>query len=57
MAALLKLVPATQVSYGSDYPYFPLDQIKSLQGLGFSREQLDATASGTATRLIPRLQG
>jgi predicted TIM-barrel fold metal-dependent hydrolase len=57
MAALLKLVPATQVSYGSDYPYFPLDQIKSLQELGLSRDQLDRIASGTATQLIPRLKG
>src|SRR5215468_5060932 len=55
MAALLKIAPATQVSYGSDYPYFPLDQIKSLQGLGLSKEQLDTIASGTALRLLPRL--
>jgi predicted TIM-barrel fold metal-dependent hydrolase len=56
MAALLKVVPATQVSYGSDYPYFPLDQIKTLRGLGLTREQLDAIASGTARGLIPRLK-
>src|SRR5262249_41210787 len=27
MAALTKLVPISQITYGSDYPYFPLDQI------------------------------
>jgi 6-methylsalicylate decarboxylase len=56
MAALLQIVPATQVSYGSDYPYFPLDQIKSLQQVGLSKEQLDTIASGTAMRLLPRLK-
>jgi len=57
MAALLKIAPVSQVSYGSDYPYFPLDQIKQLQELGLNKEQLDTIASGTATRLIPRLKG
>ena len=26
MTALLKLVPVSQVTYGTDYPYLPLDQ-------------------------------
>jgi predicted TIM-barrel fold metal-dependent hydrolase len=56
MAALMKLVPASQVTYGSDYPYFPLDQIKSLGGLGLTREQLEQIGSGTAMRLIPSLK-
>jgi 6-methylsalicylate decarboxylase len=56
VAALLHLVPASQISYGSDYPYFGLDQIKQLRGLGLSGEQLETIASGTATRLIPRLK-
>ncbi len=56
MAALLKLVPATQVTYGTDYPYFPLDQYNNLQQLGLSTEQLAGIESGNAIRLIPRLK-
>jgi predicted TIM-barrel fold metal-dependent hydrolase len=40
MAALMKLVPASQITYGSDYPYFPLDQIANLRQLGLTQEQL-----------------
>ena len=55
MAALMKLVPASQITYGSDYPYFQLDQIKVLRGMGLPADQLTAIESGNATRLIPRL--
>ena len=57
MAALQKLVPMTQISYGTDYPYFPLDQIDNLRKLGLSPSDLDAIASGNVERLIPRLNG
>ena len=56
MAALLKLVPVSQVTYGTDYPYFPLDQNKSLQKLGLSAADVQAIENGNATRLIPRLK-
>ncbi|MCX7314506.1 MAG: amidohydrolase family protein [Alphaproteobacteria bacterium] len=56
MAALLKLVPVSQVTYGTDYPYFPLDQNKSLQKLGLSAGDVQAIENGNATRLIPRLK-
>jgi 6-methylsalicylate decarboxylase len=54
MAALLKLVPISQLSYGSDYPYFPLDQIDDLRKL-LPPSDVDAIASGNAERLMPRL--
>jgi predicted TIM-barrel fold metal-dependent hydrolase len=56
MAALLKLAPASQVTYGTDYPYFPLNQNKDLQKLGLSAADVQAIESGNATRLIPRLK-
>lgn len=56
MAALLKLVPASQITYGTDYPYFGFGQFAQLQKLGLSAEDLDAVGHGNATRLIPRLR-
>jgi predicted TIM-barrel fold metal-dependent hydrolase len=56
MAALLKLVPASQVTYGSDYPYFGLDQMRDLERLGLDSSDLKAIGSGNAMRLIPRLR-
>jgi predicted TIM-barrel fold metal-dependent hydrolase len=56
IAALMKLVPASQITYGSDYPYFPLDQIANLRQLGLTQEQLQDIASGNAMKLIPGLK-
>jgi hypothetical protein len=56
MAALLKLVPVSQITYGSDYPYFPLDQNKGLPQVGLSAADVVAIESGNATRLLPRLK-
>jgi len=55
MAALLKLVPTSKVTYGSDYPYFGLDQIKVLEQLGLSATDLKAIGSANAIKLVPRL--
>jgi len=56
MAALLKLVPATQVTFGTDYPYFPGSQTENIRKLGLSAAQVRAIANGTASRLVPRLK-
>jgi 6-methylsalicylate decarboxylase len=56
MAALLKLVSTSQITYGTDYPYFPLDQIANLRQMGFSPAEMQAIESGNAIRLIPRLK-
>jgi 6-methylsalicylate decarboxylase len=55
MAALMKLVSVSQITYGTDYPYFPLDQIDNLRRLDLSATDLEAIASGNAGRLVPRL--
>jgi 6-methylsalicylate decarboxylase len=55
MAALTSLVPFSQITYGTDYPYFPLDQIESLKRLNLGADNLTAIASGNASRLLPRL--
>src|ERR1700726_4168827 len=56
MAALMKLVPISQITYGTDYPYFGFDQFAGLQKLGLSAGDLDAIGHENATRLIPRLK-
>ena len=53
---LLTLVSASHVTYGTDWPYFPLDQNKSLQKLGLPADDLKAIESGTAMRLLPKLK-
>lgn len=56
MAALLKLVPETQVVFGSDYPYVPIDtQVTALRQLGLASSTVRAIESGNARRFIPGL--
>lgn len=58
MAALLKLVPASQVTFGTDYPYVGVaSQAQALRKLNLSAAQLRSIESGTATGLVPRLRG
>jgi 6-methylsalicylate decarboxylase len=57
LTGLLKLVPATQVMFGTDYPFvgsmrYTIDPLRS-QGL--APADLQAIESGTALRLFPRL--
>jgi predicted TIM-barrel fold metal-dependent hydrolase len=56
MTALLKLVPVSQITYGTDYPYFPTDQNEELRKLDLSAADLQAIEHGNAARLIPRLK-
>jgi predicted TIM-barrel fold metal-dependent hydrolase len=56
IAALLKLVPASKVTYGTDYPYFGLGQMKNLEQLGLDAADLKAIGSENAIKLIPRLK-
>jgi 6-methylsalicylate decarboxylase len=55
MAALRELVPATQITFGSDYPYFPVSQIETIRKMALPPGDLLAIESGNATRLVPRL--
>jgi len=55
MAALMKLVATSQITFGSDYPYFPVSQIETIRKMGLPAADLTAIESGNATRLIPRL--
>jgi predicted TIM-barrel fold metal-dependent hydrolase len=58
MAALLKLVPSSQVVYGSDYPYVPMDtQAQALTQLGLDGATLRGIQRDNAVRLVPRLAG
>jgi predicted TIM-barrel fold metal-dependent hydrolase len=55
IAALTSLVPFSQITYGTDYPYFPLNQIENLKRLNLGPDNLAAIASGNASKLLPRL--
>jgi predicted TIM-barrel fold metal-dependent hydrolase len=52
---LMKLVPVSQITYGTDYPYFPLNQIDNLRQLNLPAADLAAIMNGNAARLLPRL--
>ena len=55
MAALLKLIPSTQVVYGSDYPYVAMDtQAAALTQLGLDAQVLAQIQQGNANRLLAR---
>jgi predicted TIM-barrel fold metal-dependent hydrolase len=56
MAGLLKMVPPSQVVFGTDFPYVPTAlQADALGKNGLSTEALAAIQRDNATRLIPRL--
>jgi predicted TIM-barrel fold metal-dependent hydrolase len=56
-AALLKLVPASQVLFGSDYPWVPIvATARQLRGLGLAEADLTAIERGNAIRMFPGLK-
>jgi predicted TIM-barrel fold metal-dependent hydrolase len=56
LASLTKLVPVSQILFGSDYPYRTgEDHVKGLMEYGFSAADLTAIGRGNARRLLPRL--
>ena len=57
MAALLSYVPASQVMFGTDFPYVTVGaNAASLRSYGLSPADLQAIETGNAMRLIPRLK-
>ena len=57
MAALLSLVPASQVLFGSDYPYYTVaENVANFAKLVLTDAQRAAIDRGNAERLIPRLK-
>ena len=49
------LVPISQIVFGTDYPYFFVDQVPELAKRGLSPKDLQAVYSGNAKKLLPRL--
>jgi predicted TIM-barrel fold metal-dependent hydrolase len=56
IAALTTFVPATQILFGTDYPFVPIDQTaQGLSELGFSAEDLRRIRRDNAIALLPGL--
>jgi 6-methylsalicylate decarboxylase len=58
MSALTKVVPVSQVVFGTDYPYrTSLDHVNGLRSAGvFSEAEIRMIERGTALTLLPRLR-
>jgi 6-methylsalicylate decarboxylase len=57
LGSLLKLVPASQVMFGTDFPHRrTADQLEALKAMGLATQDLAAITSVNAQRLLPRLR-
>jgi 6-methylsalicylate decarboxylase len=57
LASLTKLVPVSQIVFGTDFPYrTAADHVKGLTAYGFSASDLAGIDRENAVRLIPRLK-
>jgi 6-methylsalicylate decarboxylase len=57
MAALMKLVPTSQILFGGDYPFVPIAETAvGMTQVGLSADDLQAVGRGNAARLLPRFQ-
>ncbi len=54
-AALTKLVPASQILFGTDFPYFTNEQLENIDKRGVSAKDKAMILSGNAKRLLPHL--
>jgi 6-methylsalicylate decarboxylase len=55
MAALLKFVPVSQIVFGSDYPYYSLEEnVALLAEVPLTQAERQAIDRGNAARLMPR---
>ena len=57
LASLTRLIPVSQIVFGTDYPYrTAADHVKGLTDYGFSAADLMAIDRGNALRLLPQLK-
>jgi 6-methylsalicylate decarboxylase len=57
LASLTKLIPVSQIVFGTDFPYrTAIDHVKGLADYGFSASDLQAIDRANALRLLPRLK-
>jgi len=57
LASLTRLVPASQIVFGTDFPYrSAAEHVKGLADYGFSGPELQAIERDNAARLLPRLR-
>jgi predicted TIM-barrel fold metal-dependent hydrolase len=58
MAALMAMAPASQIVFGSDYPYFTLEEkVEGLAKLRMTAADRQAINRGNAARIMPQYQG